>query len=568
LSYPDGRNEYLAFGHPTDNNVSEGAAKRAVASAYRGPVVFHNAAFDMECIRAQWGLPYPAHWYCTLIGAFLCYPHTKSLALKALAEALWDEPPLERDTLAEWLRENVPEARKGAAMAHISKAPGSLVAPYAIGDVTRTRILYRKLRPIIMERSMEGAYKRERQLLPHLITAERGGIRVDRALLGRWEEDLTCGLGDADNDIQGIVGPVESLDSGVDLADALEKAGMVAPDAWLRTPTGVRSTSMHGLAHVLPGEHELRRMLFYRAKCATLLRNHVTPWLEASAHNGRLHSRFSQTRGEAHSGARTGRISSSDPNLANVPQEQVLTLPAGYTELPRLRQALLPNEGERWVSCDYSQIELRILAHLEDDELMLAYQRDPFVDMHMFVADLIRQRLRVDVNRKMAKTISFAVIYGAGADKLAEQLGVTKGEAVMLRDAYMRSLPGVADMQNDIRLRGRYGRPVQTLGGRVYFAEKTPERDFSYKLLNYTIQGGCADLLKQAIIDYAQVAPINGGSLLCTVYDEINISLPHDSNPYLLRDVMCAAMKLDVPITADLESGPNWADLSPVEEAA
>jgi DNA polymerase-1 len=261
-------------------------------------------------------------------------------------------------------------------------------------------------------------------------------------------------------------------------------------------------------------------------------------------------------------------VSSSGPNLANVPQPQIIELPAGYGPLPRLRQALLPNEGEVWVSCDYSQIELRILAHLEDDELMRAYQREPNIDMHLFVADLIRQRLRVDVNRKMAKTISFAVIYGAGADKLAEQLGVTKSEAVQLRDAYMRSLPGVAEMQSDIRLRGRYNEPVRTLGGRVYYAEKVEGRDFSYRMLNYTIQGGCADLLKQAIIDYAQVAPVGGGSLLCTVYDEINISLPPDSDPNVLRDTMCAAMKLDVPITADLDSGPNWADLQPVEVVA
>jgi len=565
LSYPDGREEYIAFGHPTGNNASEGAARRAVEHAFRGPVAFHNAAFDMECAREQWGVPYPAEWHCTMIGAFLCYPHAKRLALKPLAEALWGDPPSERDTLAEWIKTNVPEAKKGSTMAHVCKAPGDLVAPYAIGDVSRTRKLYEHLYPIIVERSMERAYLRERQLLPHLVAAERAGIRVNRPLLATWAEQMSRGLALADSDIQGIVGPT-NLDSGEDLANSLERAGLVGPDTWLHTPSGQRATSMSALAHVLPGEPELRRMLIYRAKCATLLRNHVTPWLDASSNNGRIHSSFGQTRGESETGARTGRISSSHPNLANVPQPQIVELPGGYAPLPRLREAMLPNEGERWVSCDYSQIELRILAHLEDDELMREYQRDPNLDMHLFVADLIRQRLRVDVNRKMAKTISFAVIYGAGADKLAEQLGVSKNEAVTLRDAYMRSLPGVAEMQYNIRMRGRYCSPVRTLGGRVYFAEKTPERDFSYKLLNYTIQGGCADLLKQAIIDYAQVAPVGGGQLLCTVYDEINISLPTDSDPRVLRDTMCAAMKLDVPITADLESGPNWADLQPVGE--
>ena len=565
LSYPDGRSEYLAFGHPSGNNCSEESARRAVESAFRGPVAFHNAAFDMEVARAQWGIPYPAKWHCTLIMAFLCFPHQKKLALKPLAEALWGDPPTERDTLAEYIKAHVPEAAKGAAMAHIAKVPGDIVAPYALGDVTRTRQLYEHLAPIITARVMETAYTRERRLLPHLIASERAGIRVDVPLLTRWADDLHAGLVHAEDDIQTELGAF-NLDSGDELADALERAGMVAPDAWLRTPSGLRATSMPGLAHALSHEPELRRMLIYRAKAATLLRNHTLPWLAASASNGRLHSSFSQTKGEADTGARTGRISSSHPNLANVPNEQFIELPPGYTALPKMREALLPNEGERWVSCDYSQIELRILAHLEDDDLMRAYQHDPMVDMHTYVADLIRQRLKVDVNRKMAKTISFATIYGAGLDKLAAQLGVDRGHAMMLRDAYFRSLPGVADMQAEIRGRGKRNEPIRTIGGRVYYPEKTPEYDFSYRMLNYAIQGGCADLLKQAIIDYCDAKPLGTGQLLGTVYDEINVSMSEDADPRLLRDIMNLAMPLDVPVLSDLEVGPNWATLEAFKE--
>lgn len=563
ISWPDGRNEYLAFGHPTGNNCTVSSAANAVAHAYHGPVVFHNAAFDMEVARVQWGLPYPARWHCTMIGAFLCYPHMKRLALKPLAEALWAEPPTERDTLAEWLRENVPEARTGAVMAHISKAPGELVAPYAIGDVTRTRKLYEHLLPIIAARKLEVAYRRERQLLPHLIASERAGIPVDRRLLEQWHERMSTDLRRADDNILVNTG-CENPDSGEDLANALEKMGVVNPNNWLRTPSGLRSTSMAGLTHAMPHFPDTRRLLVYRAKCATLLRNHVTPWLAASSSNGRLHSSFSQTKGESDNGARTGRMASAHPNLSNVPQQQIIELPEGFTLLPVLRSALLPNDGERWVSCDFSQIELRILAHFEDDELMRQYQRDPRLDMHTHVADLIRQRLKVDVNRKMAKTISFAVIYGAGLDKLAESLGVARGAAMMLRDAYFRSLPGVAEMQYDIRKRGRFDNPVRTLGGRVYYAEKSEGRDFSYKLLNYLVQGSCADILKQAVIDYCNEAPQYTGQLLCTVYDEINISLAPDYNPEFLRSIMCDAMKLDVPTLAELKVGPNWAELQPL----
>jgi DNA polymerase-1 len=367
--------------------------------------------------------------------------------------------------------------------------------------------------------------------------------------------------------LSGTLGDI-NLDSGAQLADALEQRGLVAPDKWLYTPKGQRATSMPGLAHVLSHQPDLYRMLVYRAKCATLLRTYAIPWLDASQTNGRLHSSFSQTKGEAETGARTGRISSSHPNLNNVPQEQFPEVPPGYSALPRMREVLLPNEGEQWVSCDYSQIELRILAHLEDGELMRAYRKEPNLDMHMLVADLIRQRLAAPVDRKTAKTISFAVIYGAGLDKLAEQLGTTRDKALLLRDAYFRSLPGVADMQREIRDRGRYGQPVHTLGGRIYYAEKFEGRDFSYKLLNYAIQGGCADMLKQAVIDYCEARPVGAGQLLGTVYDEINVSMPLDGDPRLLRDVMNTAMELDVPVISDLEVGPNWADLKAYEESA
>jgi DNA polymerase-1 len=555
LLYPDGTKEYIAFGHDTNNNGTENEARGAVRDALRGPCIFHNAAFDLECIFKQWDIPYPVHWECTLIGAFLVYPHSKSLGLKKLAEVHFGDPPSEKDELVEWIVENVPGATRRTAVAYVGRAPGDLVGRYCVGDLTRTRELAQHLWPIIERLGMEQAYRREKRLMPYLVAAEERGIRMDRPLLGEWGERLTSDLVRIDADIQLQIGEA-NLDSGDELADALERREIVSPGSWLLTPSGKRATSMSGLAHVLTGwNEELLHLLVYRAKCATLLRNHVAPWLDASTKDGRIHSQFNQVRGETNGGTRTGRIGSSHVNLANVPQPQIITLPDGYAELPVLRQAFLPNDGERWVSCDYSQIELRILAHLEDGELMRAYQRDPRLDMHLFVADLIRQRLGAPVTRKMAKIISFATIYGAGLDTLAEQLGCDKGQAMALRDAYFRSLPGVADMQYDIRRRGRANEAVRTLGGRVYTAEKADGRDFSYKLLNYTIQGGCADLLKEAIVQYG------GTDLLCTVYDEINVSLPEGDGAVRLRDVMCGAMKLDVPITADLEIGPNWADL-------
>jgi hypothetical protein len=172
IRWEDGRNEYLAWGHPNGNNVSFDDARRALWTAWQRPCVFHNAAFDLEVAHRWLGFPAPVEWHDTMLLLFLCYPHADTYALKPVSEWMLSMPSDERDALTEWILSHVPGATKKNAGAHICKAPTGLVAPYAIGDVERTHGIFTHLWPHVRA-TMRAAYDRERALLPWLVDASR-----------------------------------------------------------------------------------------------------------------------------------------------------------------------------------------------------------------------------------------------------------------------------------------------------------------------------------------------------------------------------------------------------------
>lgn len=558
IRWEGGATEYLSWGHESGNNVSFEEAKRAVTRAFGFPCLFHNAAFDMEVARVHMGIPYPREWHDTLYMAFLCEPHAPSLSLKPLAQQILGIKPEEKDALIEY-GVSVLGLARSKVMEHVPRIPPSVVGPYAEGDVTRTYKLAVRLWDRINSRGMWDAYDREKRLMPWLLESERRGTRVDRDLLMSWRAQLAGNVLTCDERLDQYFGATVNWDANEEVADALERFGYKLP----RTEKGKRSTALPVLSKLLPVP--LYSLLAYRNKSATMLRTFVEPWLELSAADGRLHTAWSPVRNPDGNGTRTGRIASSRPNLANIPNEQKVEPPEGLLPLPQLRRALLPEEGHVWLSADYSQQELRILAHYEDGDLMQAYQANPKLDMHIYASELIRRRTGAVVTRKEAKILGFAIIYGAGGAEIARQLERDGADAVGLRGAYLSSLPGVAELQNETRLRFRNSKSITTLGGRVYYAEPPKEgRSFDYKALNVLIQGSAADQTKEAIIKACSQIPF--ASLLTQVYDEINISVPADRIGIAareLREAMVGALPLSVPVSVDLEFGPSWGDLRP-----
>jgi DNA polymerase-1 len=365
--------------------------------------------------------------------------------------------------------------------------------------------------------------------------------------------------------------PGLNLDSGDELANALDKCGLV--EHWPLTPTGRRSTARDAIQAAVSSP-KVSGLLQYRGALGHCLANFARPWLalaQASPSGERLHPEWNQVRQRGKQendlkGTKTGRLSCSNPNFQNPPNEYDLSIPPGLPDLPIMRKYLLPERGHVWAKRDYSQQELRILAHFSEGRLYERYMDDPRIDAHTETGALIKEYAHKDLPRKYVKITGFSVIYGSGIPGLSRQLGVHPNDAQDVRDAYFAALPEVPTLMRECQDRGKRGLSVVTWGGRHYFVEppkviKGQRRSFEYKLLNYLIQGSAADCTKEAILRWDE-DPGNG-EFLCTVHDEINISIPKEGwhvGMGKLRKAM-ESIEFDIPMLSDGSYGPNWATL-------
>lgn len=575
---------YLAWGHPSENNCYFGDAHKYLARIVDSglPLLFHNASFDIS-VQNNTFCNAQIHWinegwrriHDTMFLLFLADPYSATLSLKPSALRYLGVEASEQMELDAWILSNVGEATKKTCGAYISRAPGELVGRYAIGDVVRTRNLFSLLYDKIVAEGMGNAYDRERCLLPILMRGTRVGIRVDRGALESDEHKYTDALRKADIALATSLGcPLEHLEHDEYLANALESAGAVKE--WTLTPkSGKRSMSKDNLKIVIP---EVKTLMEYRSGVATCLQTFMRPWLQFSQSDGRVHPNWNQvrTRGEgggADTGTRTGRLSSSGPNFQNVPTEFVDTLgrllpvPEGLPPFPLMRRYCLPEEGHLWLKRDFSSQEIRILAHFEDGSLCQAYRANPGLDPHQMAVELIASITGLTYARKDIKITGFSIIYGTGANGLSIQLGTSWQDAFVIKEAYLDAMPGVRTLMLDVQRRGKTGTPIRTWGGRLYYAEPPREidgriRDYSYKLLNYLIQGSAADQTKESINGWSE----NRGwedVFIATVHDEINISAPEESWRVSMERLTASmnADRFDVPMLSEGYVGRNWEDL-------
>lgn len=529
------------------------------------PLLFHNAPFDLRVIEHEFNLPMPP-WeriHDTVYLIYLYDPYAQSLSLKPSAERILGIPADEQNALDEWLRRHGFQPGRD-----VVQAPLELISPYAIGDVVRTRKLFDHLHPIVQH----PPYNRERELMPILVDASRRGLRVNRAALEEATEQATRVLEQATNRVRtALQAPDLNLDSPHELARALEAADAVTH--FKLTEKGNRSVAKDALAATIR-DPELLKLIRYRSSLETCLGTFMTGWLALSP-DGRLHPEWNQVRNTEEKkrvGTRTGRISCSNPNLTNVPTEFDQEVPEGLPPLPFMRQFLLPEEGHIWLKRDYAGQELRIAAHFEEGPLLEAYLANPDLDPHQMAKDMILTRAGRDFSRKHVKITGFQLIYGGGANAVSQKIGCSYAQGVEFKEAYFVAMPGIRDLAKEINQRGKSGLPITTWGGRTYFKE--PSKlingrmvDFSYKLLNYLIQGSAADQTKDAIIRWHREQP--QASLLVQVYDEICVSAHEDVwQPEMarLKRVMEEPL-LDCPMRSEGFIGLNWHDLSEADHA-
>lgn len=583
IKWPGRKAKYLAWGHPEGNNSTKADAIVALNEVCISgrPVVFHHAQFDQDVMESHMGLlPLdPARVRDTMVMGFLNDPHARQLQLKELGAKLLGREPTERDRLRDWVLANVPEARAAKKQwgAHISKAPADLVAPYACADTDFTAELHDALWKKICDAGMCEAHLREMRLIPVLLENERLGIRVD---LPRLERDVALykkQLEKADLWVRKYLGtPILNVDSGEELADAVSKR---YPEAqFLTTPTGQRSTSKESLSAALD-DKKLVAVLEYRSTLSTCLSTFMEPWLAvAQETNGWIHTRWRATAQETGGGTRTGRLASS-PNFQNIPtNEKVQAAEAGvqrlkWPYLPRVRSYIVPDDdGSIIIDRDFSQQEPRILAHYEDDRLAEAYRENPRMDVYISMGAEVKTYAGIEVPRKPMKTLVLALIYGIGNGTLAERLNCTVGEAMNIKNALLRTYPGIKDLIRDLKACSGQGIPMRTWGGRVYYSEPSKVidgrvRDFGYKLVNYLIQGTAGDMMKEALIRYHD-HPKRRGRFLITAHDEVAGSTPlkHEkAEMKTLRESMEGIGGFDVPFTSDGTRGFNWSELEDCE---
>ncbi|WP_170336240.1 DNA polymerase I [Ruegeria arenilitoris] len=468
------------------------------------------------------------------------------------------------DTLSERYLSHTPIPIKpllgtGKSAITFDKVPIDEATAYAAEDADITLRLWKLFKPQLHQVQVTTVYETlERPLVPVLAQMEMYGIKVDRDVLSRMSNAFAQKMAGLEAEIHELAGENFNVGSPAQLGEILfDKMGL---EGGKKGKTGKYSTGADVLED-LATEHELpRRVLDWRqlsklkSTYTDALQTHINP------DTGRVHTSYSIT------GANTGRLASTDPNLQNIPVRT--------EEGRRIREAFIAEQGNVLVSLDYSQIELRILAHIADIPALKQAFADG-LDIHAMTAsemfDVPLDEMTPDI-RRQAKAINFGVIYGISGFGLARNLRIPRAEAQGFIDRYFERFPGIRKYMDDTVAFAKEHGYVQTLFGRkIHTPEinaKGPHAGFSRRAaINAPIQGTAADVIRRAMVRMPDA--INGlpAKMLLQVHDELLFEVAEDSVDQVIdvaRDVMEGAsdpaVKLDVKLSVDAGQGANWAE--------
>ncbi|GAA5068325.1 DNA polymerase I [Lysobacter panacisoli] len=448
-------------------------------------------------------------------------------------------------------------AGKGAKSIPFSQVSIEDATRYAAEDADITLRLHRVLSPKVEAVSgLAHVYREiEMPLVPVLERVEANGVRIDADELRRQSADLGKRMLAAQQKATELAGRTFNLDSPKQLGQLLFDE--LKLPALVKTPSGAPSTNEEAL-EAIAEHHELPRVILeYRG--LSKLRSTYTDKLPEMVNRdtGRVHTSYHQA------GAATGRLASSDPNLQNIPIRT--------EDGRRIRQAFVAPQGRRIVACDYSQIELRIMAHLsEDPSLLRAFESG--ADIHRATAAEVFGKAMDDVSsneRRAAKAINFGLMYGMGAFGLARQLGIARGEAQDYIALYFSRYPGVRDFMERTRQQARDQGYVETVFGRRLYLDNIHARNAGLRAgaeraaINAPMQGTAADIIKRAMIsidgwlaDHADRA-----LMVLQVHDELVFEVEAGFVDTLVaeaRERMSSAAGLRVPLVVDSGVGANW----------
>ena len=448
-------------------------------------------------------------------------------------------------------------AGKGAKQITFNQVAVDDAVNYAAEDADITLRLHRVLSAkLAAEPALEKVYREiEMPLVPVLERIEANGVLIDADELRRQSADLGRRMLDAQQKATALAGRTFNLDSPKQVC-ALLFDELKLP-ALVKTPKGQPSANEEAL-EAIADQHELPRIILdYRSLAK--LRGTYTDKLPQmiNADTGRLHTSYHQA------GAATGRLSSSDPNLQNIPIRTV--------DGRHIRTAFIAPPGRRIVACDYSQIELRIMAHLSGDEgLLRAFAAG--ADIHKATAAEVFGKSMEEVGsdeRRAAKAINFGLMYGMSAFGLAKQLGVSRGDAQDYIGLYFARYPGVREFMDRTREQAREQGYVETVFGRRLYLDNIQSRNQGLRAgaeraaINAPMQGTAADIIKRAMIDiHGWLADhAERALMILQVHDELVFEVDTDFVDPLLEQVvarMVGAADLRVPLLVESGVGANW----------
>jgi DNA polymerase-1 len=447
-------------------------------------------------------------------------------------------------------------AGKGAKQLPFSEVPLETAGEYSAEDADVTMRLHRTLWPRIEKvPALRRLYEEiEQPLVPVLLDMEHTGVLLDVAMLRKQSRELSKKLAELEARAHAAAGGPFNVDSPKQLQEVL--FGKLGLPARRKTATGQPSTAEDVLEE-LADEYELPRIVLdYRGMAK--LRSTYTDKLpgQVDPRTGRVHTSYHQAV------AATGRLSSTDPNLQNIP----IRTPEGR----RIRQAFVAPPGHVLVAADYSQIELRIMAHLSGDEgLLEAFAEDR--DIHQATAAEVFGISADEVSadqRRAAKAINFGLIYGMSAFGLARQLGIERGAAQQYVELYFHRYPGVKRYMDETRAIAREQGYVETVAGRRLYLREIRSRNQQLRqyaersAINAPMQGTAADIIKRAMIDvHLWLRGDPGARLVMQVHDELVLEVAENEVERVehgLRKRMSDAATLKVPLKVEVGHGPNW----------
>ena len=548
---------YIPVGHAEGRQLPLAVALDALRPALTAPEIpkaGHNLKYDFVLL-ARHGLRVKPLAFDTMLAEWLINPSSRNLGLKNLVWARLGYQMTEISALI----------GKGKSQKSMADVPIADAAPYAGDDAAVVLRLIPQLRAEMERDALLPLFDEiEMPLISVLAEMEMAGIGLDVDFLAGMSRDLAARLQEIEDRVYEFVGTPFNLNSTQQLSRALfETLKLSPPDRTRKTASGHYSTAA-GVLEAMRTAHPVVDLILEHRELAKLKSTYADALpQQVNPRTGRVHTSYNQA------GSVTGRLASSDPNLQNIPIR---------TELGRrVRRAFIAGEGNLLLAVDYSQVELRIVAHMAQDEAMLAAFRSG-QDIHATTAAAIFN-VPLDAvtkaQRRHAKAINFGLIYGMSPFGLTRSTDLTLAEAENFVDAYFKKFPGVKKYLDDIREQVVQQGYVDTLlGRRRYFRSlqnpATPHQARNRALreaINTPIQGTAADIMKIAMLRVHNALADSGleAKMLLQVHDEIVLECSqHEltAAAQLVQETMESAYPLDIPLRADVRSGSNWGELT------